>query len=151
MFWGDNSTPRPRTGNRGRKRPTGGSRTTRLMLWTSRVYSSTTSTLPANTNVRARFQLITRRGSNEALSNRTGSMCRAIPPRSCLWWVDNLVSGAVGDVGHISISVHHHTPRRREMLLLPVHDSPYRSLLSLLVDREPFLPQTTNLFHTCNV
>src|SRR5262244_3647948 len=151
MFWRENFTPVPRTRMSVSKRTTAGSRTTRLMLWTSRVYSSTTSTLPANTNVRARFQLITRRGSNEALSSRTGSMCSDIPPQSCLWWVDNLVSGAVGDVCHISISVHHHTPRRREMLLLPAHDSPYRSLLSLLIDREPFLPQTTSLFHTRNV
>src|SRR5215471_1081762 len=117
------------------------------MLWTSRVYSSTTSTLPANTNVRARFQLITRRGSNEALSSRTGSMCSDILPRSCLWWVEDPAFDAVGDTGHMRISVHHHTLRRREMLLPPTHAYPYRSLLALLIDCEPFLTQTANLFH----
>src|SRR5262249_42893145 len=123
------------------KRTTAGRRTARLILWISRVYSSTTSTLPANTNVRARFQLITRSGSNEVLSNRTGSMCAAIPPRSCLWWPDYHV---FINSRYIDITVYHHTPGRWEMLLPPSHGYSSRSLFPFLIDSQTFLPQTAN-------
>src|SRR5438552_17968862 len=105
------------------------------MLWISRVYSSTTSTLPANTNVRARFQLITRSGSNEALSSRTGSMCADIPPRSCLWWVD----GPIAVDGEYANLFMYHTPRRQEKLLPPASGGLYRSLLPGLMHRQSFL------------
>ena len=71
-------------------------------------------------------------------------VCR-YPPRSCLWWVDYPV---FRDGRHINMSVYHHTPRRREMLLPPAHGYSSRSFLTLLIDRETFLPQTANFINS---